>query len=106
VSDEHGTAGTVEIALLEGERLADPQPRAPEQDDQRAEPVAVRAIANRPHDGDDLLDRRRVGRVLLALLCRPCGHADVALKFLADCGDRCGGGLHDRGGCAELLFCD
>jgi len=69
-SDEHSAAGTVEIALLEGERLADPHPRTPEQEDQRPETVAVRAIANRPHDGDDLLDRRRVGGILLALVAR------------------------------------
>ena len=34
--DEDGTAGTVEITLLEGERLADPEPCSPEQHDQRA----------------------------------------------------------------------
>jgi hypothetical protein len=36
--DEHGAAAAVKIALLESERFADPQPRAPQQDDQRAKP--------------------------------------------------------------------
>src|SRR5881397_623271 len=39
--DEHRATAAVEIALLESERFADPQPRAPQQDDQRAKPVTV-----------------------------------------------------------------
>jgi hypothetical protein len=35
---------------------------APEQHDQRAETVAVRAVADRAHDRDDLFNRRRIGR--------------------------------------------
>jgi hypothetical protein len=69
-SDEHGTAGLVEVALLEGERLADPQACRPEQHDECAQPLAVSNAADRSHHGDDLLDRRRIGRVLLALVAR------------------------------------
>jgi hypothetical protein len=68
--DEDGTAGTVEITLLEGECLADPQACSPEQHDQCAQPLPVRMVADRSHHGDDLLDRRRIGRVLLALVAR------------------------------------
>jgi hypothetical protein len=46
----------------------DPTPSAPEQHDQRSEPLTVGALADRTHDGDDLLDRRRIGGVLLALI--------------------------------------
>jgi hypothetical protein len=55
---------------LEVERFADPQPGAPEQDDQGAESLSVGAIADGAHHGDDLLDGRRVGGVLLALVPR------------------------------------
>jgi hypothetical protein len=37
--DDHGAAAAVKVALLDGERFADPQARAPEQHDQRY-PVA------------------------------------------------------------------
>ena len=68
--DKHRAARAVEVALLERERLADPQPGTPEQDDQRAESLAVGAVADGAHDRDDLLDGRRVCRVLLALVAR------------------------------------
>ena len=68
VPDEHGAAGTVQIALLKCERLADSQSGPPEQHDQRPEAMPLGAVADRAHHGDDLLHRRRVGRILLALL--------------------------------------
>lgn len=67
---EHGAAATVLVGLLEGKRFTDPQPGAPQQDDQRAEPVSVGTVTNCAHDGNDLLDGRRIGRVLLALVAR------------------------------------
>jgi len=67
-ADEHGAAGCVQIALLEAERLADPQPGTPEQHDQRAEPMSLGSITDGSHDRDDLFDGRRVGRILLALV--------------------------------------
>jgi hypothetical protein len=39
-------------------------------DDQRANPVAVGTVPDRAHDSDDLLDGRRVGRILLVLVAR------------------------------------
>jgi len=66
--DEHSAAGAVEVALLEHERLADPQPGTPQQYYQRTKAVTVGAVTDRAHHGDDLLDRRRIGRVLLALV--------------------------------------
>jgi hypothetical protein len=50
--------------------LADPQPSTPQQHDQRANPVAVGTVPDRAHDSDDLLDGRRVGRILLVLVAR------------------------------------
>lgn len=70
MSDEYGAAGSVQIALLECEGFADSQSGASEQNDQRAEPVAVGAIADCAHACDDLFNRRWVGRVLLALVAR------------------------------------
>jgi hypothetical protein len=72
-SNEQCASRTVEVALLQREGFADPQPGAPEQHDQRAESMAVRAVPNGAHHGDDLLNRWRVGWVLLALIawCRP-----------------------------------
>src|SRR3954452_24433643 len=55
-------------AQRESERFADPQPGAPQQHDQRPESVAVGAVTDGAHHGDDLLHRRRVGGVLLALV--------------------------------------
>jgi hypothetical protein len=66
--DKHSAASAVEIALLKGERFANPQTRAPQHNNQRADPAAVWAIADGPHDSDDLLDGRRIGRILLALI--------------------------------------
>jgi hypothetical protein len=53
----------VEIALAERQRLLDTEPTAPEDADHGAQASAVAIISNLAHHGDDLLDRRRVGRV-------------------------------------------
>jgi len=82
--DGHGAARSVQIALLERERFADSQAGAPEQDDERAESMAVGAITDCAHDRDDLFNRRWIGRVLLAFLCRLAWHADVVEKFPHD----------------------
>jgi hypothetical protein len=68
MANEHGTAATVKVALLERERLIDPQSGAPEQHDQRAETLAVSLVANNSHDRDNLLDGWRIGGILLALI--------------------------------------
>ena len=65
--DEHSAAGAVEVALLEQERFADPQSRTPQQHNKRSESMTVGAVTDRAHYSDDLFDRRRIGRVLLAL---------------------------------------
>jgi hypothetical protein len=69
-ADEDRAASRVEVALLERKRLADPAAGAPQKHDQRAEPLTVRAVAHDAHHGDDFLDGRRVGRVVLALVAR------------------------------------
>ncbi len=53
----------VEIALAERQRLLDAKPAAPEDDDHGTEASAVATISNLAHHGDDLLDRRWVGRI-------------------------------------------
>ena len=66
--DEHCATGAVEVALLESEGFADPKAGAPEQHDQRPQPVTIGAVTDSAHYRDDLLDGRRIGRVLLALV--------------------------------------
>jgi hypothetical protein len=60
----------VEVGLGERERLADAQAGAPEHDDQAAQSASVRAVAGAAHHRNDLLDRRRVGRVAHSLVAR------------------------------------
>ena len=66
--DEHRAAGSVQVALLQGERFADAESGAPQQNDQRTKPVTVGTVADCAHDGDDLLDGRWIGGVFLALV--------------------------------------
>jgi hypothetical protein len=68
--DEHSTTGTIEVTFLESERFADPDPGAPEQHNQRTKSATVVAVTDTAHHGDDLLDRRRISRILLALIVR------------------------------------
>jgi hypothetical protein len=46
----------VEVGLAQSERLAEPQPAAPKQDDHTAQPCSGRIVAGCAHDCDDLLD--------------------------------------------------
>jgi hypothetical protein len=48
----------------------DAQPGAPQHDDQAAQPAAVDAVAGAAHDGHDLLDRGRIGRVAHPLVAQ------------------------------------
>ena len=68
--NEHGAAAAVEIAVLERVRFTYAQPSAPQQDDHRAKPVSVGTVVDRAHDGDDLLNGRRIRRVLVPLVSR------------------------------------
>jgi hypothetical protein len=68
--DQHGTARAVKIRFGKIQRLADPQPGAPQHHDKGAQPCAVRIVAGGAHDGDDLLDRGRIGRVAEAFVPR------------------------------------
>jgi hypothetical protein len=52
-------------------------PGAPQDDDQPAQPATVDAIAGAVHHGDDLLDRRRVGRVAHPLVARRTAGMEV-----------------------------
>jgi hypothetical protein len=62
-SDEDAAPGGIEVAFGERQRLVDPQTRAPEQHDQRSGAQTRWSIAGSAHDGHDLLDGGRVGRV-------------------------------------------
>jgi hypothetical protein len=61
MADQDGAARAIQVALGEGERLADAKPGSPQQDDQRACAQAVCRVVGPAPDGDDLFDRRRVG---------------------------------------------
>jgi hypothetical protein len=67
---EQCAATVVEVRLVEGERLVDPESRSPQHDDQAAQPAAMAPITGRAHDRDDLLDGGRVGRIAHALVAR------------------------------------
>ena len=58
----------IEVALTQRERFADPQPGAPEHNDQAAEPDRLVVGAGGVHHGNDLLDARKVGWVPLAFV--------------------------------------
>jgi hypothetical protein len=60
VADEQRAAVGVEVGLIERERLADPQPGAPQHDDHAAQPDALRTISGSAHHRDDLLHARRI----------------------------------------------
>ena len=62
-ADEDRATARIEVGFRKRQRLLDPKPAAPKDDDHGAEPSAVAISANLAHHGDDLLDRRRVGRV-------------------------------------------
>jgi hypothetical protein len=69
-ADEHRSASWVEVGLVECERFVYPQSRAPEDDDQPAEPPAVQVLTGLAHDGDDLGNRRRIGWVTATFVPR------------------------------------
>jgi hypothetical protein len=48
------SAARIEVGLGERERLADPQPSAPQHDDQAAQPAAVDTVTGAAQHGDDL----------------------------------------------------
>src|SRR3954464_1175965 len=67
---EQRAAPRIEVRLAEGEGLVDPQARAPQHDDQRAQPRRMKPAAGVSYDGDDLRHGGWVGRVPLALVAR------------------------------------
>jgi hypothetical protein len=69
-ADEDRAAAGVEVSLGERERFVASQPGAPEHDDQPAHPQAVGRCTGLAHDGDDLLDLRRIGGIATALVAR------------------------------------
>ena len=76
VPDKDRAAALVQIGLGQRQRLLNPQPGAPQHDDQRVETMAVASMRSLAHDRHDLIGRRRVGEVALALVAR--GYPDAA----------------------------
>jgi hypothetical protein len=64
------------VSLSQVKRFADPQPGAPEHDDQRVEAMAMAIVAGLAHDGDDLINGRRIGGLALALVAGSCSDAE------------------------------
>jgi hypothetical protein len=67
VTNEHRTAGYIEVGLGEIESLADPKTSPPQNHDQRSQPRAISTTARGAHHRDDLLDRGRVRRIAATL---------------------------------------
>lgn len=67
-SDEQRAAAGVKIGLSERQRFLGRRPARHRTDDQAAKAPTADAVAGGSHDGDDLLDRGRVGRIAKALL--------------------------------------
>jgi hypothetical protein len=101
VADEQRAAPAIEVRLVQGESFIDAKTRSPQDDDQPAKPPTVQAVARGPHDRDDLLDGRRVGRVAPPLV----GRSMTGMKAGHRCrrpatarginNDRLGHDLHD-----------
>jgi hypothetical protein len=62
VPDQDRAATLIKISFGQRERLLDPQPGAPEHDDQGGEAMAAASVPGLAHDRNDLIDRRRVSR--------------------------------------------
>ena len=58
------------MGLGQRQRLIYPQPGAPQHDNHRAQAVPVMITPGLAHDRDELIDRRRIGGIALALVAR------------------------------------
>jgi hypothetical protein len=58
----------VKVGLGQRQRLVDPQPGAPQHDDQGTQAMPVTITPGLAHNGDDLINGRRVRGVTLALV--------------------------------------
>jgi hypothetical protein len=57
---EHRAAWLIEVRLQQRERFADPRACTARHHDQPVQPQPIRTITRGAHDGDDLLDCRRI----------------------------------------------
>jgi hypothetical protein len=69
-ANEEGTATGIEIRLGQVEGLAYSKPRAPQHNDQAADPRTVDTVAGLAHHRHDLLHSRGIGRVAQPLVTR------------------------------------
>jgi hypothetical protein len=67
---EQRAAATVEVGLVERQRLVNTQPGSPQYDDQRAQPAGMAPVAVGAHDRDGLLHSRRICRIAVSLVAR------------------------------------
>jgi hypothetical protein len=88
VPDQNRAAAPVKIGLGQRQRLVDPQTGAPEHHDQRADATAVAIVVGLAHNGHDLIDGRRVGRVALTLVSRGGPGAEARVSSPASDGAR------------------
>jgi hypothetical protein len=63
VTHKDRAAVGIKVTLRQGERLADPQTRAPHDHDQPTQPQTMRAIAGVTYHEHDLLNAPRISRV-------------------------------------------
>jgi hypothetical protein len=69
-ADQQRAAALVEVVLCQRERLLQPQPGAPEDDDNRPQAPAVTVIARVAHHGHELVHGGRVCRIPHAFVAR------------------------------------
>src|ERR1035441_2393104 len=69
-ADEDGASRSVKVTLGEVKRPADPETGTPQDHHRRPQASTAKPITGRAHDCDDLLDRRRIGRIAKALVPR------------------------------------
>ena len=87
---EHRSAPRVEIEFGQRQRFLDAQPGAPQDDDQRAHPVAMETLAGLAHHGDDLFRPGRVGQVALTLVAWDAAEVVAGHARGSVCVDRVG----------------
>ena len=86
--DQHGAPTRVEVGFGEGERLADPQPGAPQHDDQTTQTLAMLTLAGGAQERGDLLHARRVGRIANPLCFAVPGRRGTLARWRATGDDR------------------
>jgi hypothetical protein len=88
LANKQRATARVEVAFVQVERLLDPQPGAPQDDNQRADPPAADTLTGSAHHSDDLLHSRRIGRVSHPLVPRRATEMELRERRRANADDR------------------